>query len=121
MTQNLHTYVINIFDRSGSNLLTRRMQTYILHSNNYPEAGPICFLLRNLRNNLILSISYKFRMTLRNVYGTRDLAIFVINTSTMLTNILIEYQSSATLLLEYLIVVSLASKIRCLKLHLAMG
>ena len=121
MTQIFHSSVINIFGESGSNLLQRRMHTSILHSKNYLEAGSRWFHLRNLWKHIILSMPYTFGLTPKIFYGTRNLSILVINTSTTLTNILMDSQSSATLILEYFINDPLAYKIRCPKLHLAMG
>ena len=63
---------------------------------------------------------YTFSLTLRSFYVTIYLDILVINTSTTLTNIFMESQSSATLLLEYFINAPLSSKLRCPKLHLSM-
>ena len=113
MTENFHNDVIRSFDKSIRNLHPRRMQTSILKSKTYLEAGSIWSHFRNLWNNIILSIPYTSGFPLRNFYGTRNLAILVINTSTTLTNILMESQQSATLLLKYLINDPLASKLIC--------
>ena len=121
MTHNFHTYGITSFCKSGRKLLPRRTQTSILHSKNYLEAGSRWFLLRNLRNNIILSMTYTFRFPLRSFYYTSNLYIFVINTSTTITNILMDTQILAKLLLKYLINDPIESKIGCTKLHLAMG
>ena len=121
MTQNFHNNVINSFVKSLRNLLPIRIQTSILHSKTYTEAGSIWLHLRNLWNNIILSMPYTFDMTLRSCYGTRYLTILVINNYTMLTNILMESKVLVTLLLEYLINAPLSSNLICPKLHLAMG
>ena len=69
---------------------------------------------------LILSMPYTFGLTWISFYGTRELDIIVINTSTTITNILMQYESSETLIIKYLINAPLASKLICPKLYLAM-
>ena len=120
MTKYLHTFVINMFGKSGMNLNPRRIQTSILHSKNRLEDGSRWCHLRNLWNNIILYITYTFVMTLRSFYGTRYLSILVVSIYATLTNIFIDPQISATLLLNYLINAPLAPKLRCPITPLAM-
>ena len=121
MNRILHTYVIKNFGRSGRNLLPIRMQTSVLHSKSYLEAGSIWLLLRNLWNNIVASIPYTFGITLRSFYGTINFSIPGINTYTTLANIFMESQSSATLIIKYLINEPLESKLIFTKLHIYMG
>ena len=86
----------------------------------YLESGSRQSHLRNLWKNLILSMTYTSGLPLRSFYSTSDLAVLVINTSTTFTNLLMGSQSSATLLLNYLINVPFAYNLICPKLQLAM-
>ena len=88
---------------------------------NYLEYGSRWFCLRNLWINLILSISYNFGQLLISFYGTSDLCILVISPSKILTNILMVYQSSATLRIHYLINAPLSFKLICPRPNLSMG
>ena len=114
-----HIYVINILGASGRNLLTRRMHTSIFHLK-LPRSWVDMIIFEKLMKNLILSIPYTFVLSLRSFYGTSKLDILVINTSKTHTNILMQSQSSATLLKNYLINAPLASKLRCPKIQFSM-
>ena len=64
---------------------------------------------------------YDFGLPMISFYGNIYLYILVINTSKMITHILIESLSPATIILEYLINDPLALKLICPKLNLTMG
>ena len=61
---------------------------------------------------MIIFMHHNFKLPPRSFYGTNYLAINVINNSKKTTNILIESQSSAKLLLYYLINYPLAFKLQ---------